>query len=105
MKSHCGFMFCPRYNFVLNSQSIYASNGINTPLPFQNQLETAHSDIRGSKNLKILSNYNSNNTFLTVSVVSYITRNFNTDIIWLYACLQIASTFLNVYMAIRKADL
>ena len=93
MRSDCGFMFCPRYNFILNPQSIYASNGINTPLPFLNQLETAHSDIRGSKNPKILSNYNSNNT---VSVVSYIARNFNTDIFWLYVCLQIASNFPNV---------
>jgi len=37
------------HDVILNPQSIYASNGINTVLPghFLSQLETAHLDLRG----------------------------------------------------------
>ena len=61
MESDCGFTFgpgyethnqsvysfCQRCNVILNPQSTYASNGINTVLPFWSPLDTAHPDLGG----------------------------------------------------------
>jgi len=46
MESGWRFPFCLSYDAILNLQSIYASNDINTALPFLSQLETAYA-LRG----------------------------------------------------------